>query len=679
MAIQFRPIAVGLVVAALGLCGIAWIDHDQGRTRLQELRLETAMTGRGLAGSVNTALQRHVVGMEQMANFWENSQEVTEGEFDQFAASTLRFNSHCLRIVAVDALAKVRWVYPVEPNRSLIGFDVRTHREGFETYTRARETHRAAISAPLLLVGGARGFAVTAPIFRGADFSGAVVCSLRMDEFFDGVVVPEVAERYGETVSDAGTVLFESGGAAVAAAAIRSTDTVEVAGRVWSVSVAPLPGIVSARLGSGRVALWIFGVLAALLAGAGSGILNKRALDTRGQLAAQGVAIKETRGRLETAMQQLIQAEKMTALGELVSGVAHEINNPLASILGYTQLSLRQDIPSGTKRYIEIAASEAERAGRIVRNLLTFARKHTPEKKNVDLNEIVKKALALKAYHLRMSRITVVEDLQADLPRTLLDPHQVQQVLLNLLNNAEQALLEVTGERTIRIATRVRDGGLRVSISDTGPGVPIDLRGRVFEPFFTTKAEGKGTGLGLSICQGIVEQHGGTITIEGDAGSGATFVITLPIMLGRRATDNEDIPHSSMPMGPLRILIVDDEPAVVSFLADLLAGKGHIVETAADVPEAREKIAAGTFDAIVSDMKMPHGSGRDVHAAAIRRSAELGTRIIFTSGDGTSAETQRFVHEVGAPMVLKPFSILVIEDAIARIVSPAVESGRGLD
>jgi signal transduction histidine kinase/ActR/RegA family two-component response regulator len=613
--------------------------------------------------------------MQQMANFWENSTEVTEAQFDQFAASTLSFNSYCLRIVAVDADAKVRWVYPVEPNRSLVGFDIRTHPEGYEAIARARATHRAALSAPLVLVGGAKGFAVTAPIFRGADFAGAVVCSLRVEDFFNALVVPEVVKRYGETVTDSGSVLFESEGAVVAASNIRSTDRVEIAGRVWSVSVAPLPAVVSARLGSGRAALWTLGSLVALLAGLGVAIATERALATHRRLRDQGAAFDETRGRLDKAMQQLIQAEKMSAIGELVSGVAHEINNPLASILGYTQLALRHDTSAPVRKYIETAAAEAERAGRIVRNLLTFSRKHAPQKRNVDLNEVVTKALALKVYHFRAGRIALVEDLESGLPRTLLDAHQIQQIVLNLLNNAEHAVAELSGERTIRVATRKDDGRLQLTVSDNGPGVPSDLRERVFEPFFTTKGEEKGTGLGLSICKGIVDQHSGAIRVEGEPGRGATFVIEFPIVIGRRATDNDEAPRPSQPVPTLRILIVDDEPSVRSVLVDLLESKGHTVETAADVPEAQERIAAGEFDAIVSDMKMPHGSGRDVYAAALSKSTDLEKRIVFTTGDGSSAETQRFLRETGATVLLKPFSLHEIEDAIARLVRP-VEVGK---
>lgn len=163
MVVRFRTVAAGFVVTAMGLCGIAWIDHDQTVKREHDLELQTKITGRDLTSRVDASLQRHIVGIEQMANFWENSSDVTESEFNQFAASTLGLNPLCLRIVALDQVGKVRWVYPAEPNRFLIGFDVRTHREGYETFTRARETHNAALSAPLVLVGGARGFAITAP------------------------------------------------------------------------------------------------------------------------------------------------------------------------------------------------------------------------------------------------------------------------------------------------------------------------------------------------------------------------------------------------------------------------------------------------------------------------------------------------------------------------------------
>jgi two-component system NtrC family sensor kinase len=419
------------------------------------------------------------------------------------------------------------------------------------------------------------------------------------------------------------------------------------------------------------------GALVALMGGLGVALATERALATRRRLRDQGVVIAETRGRLDTAMQQLIQAEKMTALGELVSGVAHEINNPLASILGYTQLALRKGVPAHLTTYIETAAAEAERAGRIVRNLLTFARKHAPEKRNADLNDVVRKALALKVYQFRVGRIALVEDLEPGLPRTLLDAHQIQQIVLNLLNNAEHALDEVPGERAIRVTSRKDDGWLRLSISDNGPGVPFALRERVFEPFFTTKGEQKGTGLGLSICKGIVEEHGGAIRVESEPGRGATFVVEFPIVEGRRATDNDEAPRLAPPISPLRILIVDDEATVLSFLVELLQSKGHAVETATDVPEAQRMIAAREFDAIVSDMKMPHGSGKDIHAAALRKSTALGTRIVFTTGDGSSAETKRFLRETGATVLMKPFSIQAIEDAVARLGRP-VEAAKVL-
>jgi signal transduction histidine kinase/CheY-like chemotaxis protein len=662
---RLRPIAAGLVVTALGLAAVAWVDRDQGDKRRKDLGVETEMAGRQFAARAEAALERHLVGIQQMANFWENSDAVRAAEFEPFAASTLELNPLCLRIVALDAGGTVRRVYPFEPNRSLIGFDVRGHREGYETFVRSRRTRKAALSAPLSLVGGARGFVVTAPIFRRGAFDGAVVCSFRVEDFFRALILPEVVDRYALSMRDGDTLLF--GSAAAVISAIRSTESVAIAGRVWNLSIAPLPAVVSARVNGGRAALWTLGLLVCLLAGSGVAAATDRALSTARRLSAQGKAIEETRGRLDTAMQQLIHAEKMTALGELVSGVAHEINNPLATVLGYTQLALRQDMPPAARRYIETAADEAERAGGIVRNLLTFARKHAPERHYVDLNGIAERTLELKAYHFRAGQIALVQDLEPGLPETMLDRHQMQQVLLNLLNNAEHALSGVSGARTIRVATRATPNTLRLSVSDSGPGVPEILRRRVFEPFFTTKGEESGTGLGLSVCKGIVEEHGGAIWVEGEPGCGATFVVELPIATGRRAADSVDSGSEPSSVHSLRILVVDDEPAVRSFLVDLLQAKGHEVDTAADVPEAEQKIGAGEFDVIVSDMKMPHGSGKDVYAAALRRSPELGKRIVFTTGDGASAETQRFIRDTGAAVVLKPCRIQVIEAAIARV------------
>jgi two-component system NtrC family sensor kinase len=377
-------------------------------------------------------------------------------------------------------------------------------------------------------------------------------------------------------------------------------------------------------------------------------------------------------------MQQLIQAEKLSALGELVAGVAHELNNPLASIMGFLQLLLARDLPSDVKRRIETVYSEAERMAKIVKNLLTFGRKHTPEKKYLGLNGIVEKTIEIKTYQFKVNQIQVETDLQPGLPMTMLDFHQIQQVLINLLNNAEHAMAEQGRGGTLRFRTRVVGGRLELRVSDTGPGIPIEAQARVFEPFYTTKKEGKGTGLGLSICYGIVKEHGGGIRVESQPGKGTTFILDFPIVAAPAA-----LPVAPGPRGdrraPLRILVVDDEQAVSEYLVELLTARGHRVDTAADVPEALQKIARSEIDLIISDMRLPQGTGRDVHRAAALKEAALASRMIFMSGDGQSEEVLRFVREAGGQMVPKPCTVGDIERAIGRALgtgAPAPGAGR---
>ena len=375
--------------------------------------------------------------------------------------------------------------------------------------------------------------------------------------------------------------------------------------------------------------------------------------------------LTQTQGRLDVAMGQLMQAEKMTALGELVAGVAHEINNPLSTIMGYTQLLLAKGLPAEIQRRLDIMHSEANRLAKIVKNLLTFARKHPPEKKHLGLNGIIEKTLELKAYHFRASQIVVEKDLAADLPPTMLDFHQIQQVVLNLLNNAEQAIVEVKRGGTLRLTTRQAGDRIECRISDDGPGVPPEIAERIFEPFFTTKKEGKGTGLGLSLCYGIIQEHGGSIRVEGRPGQGATFVIDLPL-LGNPETARPETPAAETPaLTSLRILVIDDETSIQDLLVELLRNQGHQVDTASDVPEALQKIASNGHDLIISDMKMPNGTGRDIYRAVLQKNARMARRILVTTGDGASAEIKKFLTEAGNEILFKPFKLEDLAKAIA--------------
>lgn len=385
------------------------------------------------------------------------------------------------------------------------------------------------------------------------------------------------------------------------------------------------------------------------------------------------------RRRLE---EQLLQAEKLSAIGQLVAGVAHELNNPLTSISGYTQLLLREQGHSETTREdLQHIHVQAERAARIVQNLLVFAREHKPERRSVNLSDIVRDTLALRAYQLRVDNIHVSLEYAQDLPQTVADPYQLQQVVLNLINNAHQAMVERGGinRLTLRTGVEQREGGdgtsgvpmVQFSVGDTGVGIPPSSLSRIFDPFYTTKPVGQGTGLGLAICFGIVQEHGGRIWVESDVGKGTTVFVDLPIANGQ-FIDEAELPSeatetNSMPSA--RVLIVDDEEPVSSLLSRLLRDLGHATVVVNSGAEALGLLDRDTFDLVLTDVKMPGMTGFELHGAIARRDAELATRLVFVTGDTLSAATQARIAQTGNPFIAKPFKIEQLETLIRLLLA----------
>ncbi len=662
----------GGILAALAVTGaVVWLERQGATATRQDVVRQTEVVARQFSSRIAATLDRHRVGLEQFANFWSASEEVTVQEFRGFAAKTVALTPLCRRISMVDGEMRIRWVYPPDAEQQFAGFDVQTHALGYRALARARSEARAILSPPLELLDGTQGLVLGVPIQKDGEFLGSLVCAIRASDFFQTLVLPEVAGLYVQAVSDEGVLLYASDPAAknLFSLPVTTSKSIEFAGRRWDIAVAPRPEVLAAKLAHERLTFWILGSVAALMAGLGAAVVTERQWRTRRDLQLKEHALRETRHDLEEAIEQLLQAEKLATLGELVAGVAHELNNPLASVLGYSELALRADPPEKVRRYLQIAMSEAERAGKIVRNLLTFARKQASEKKPQFLNEIVEKTLELRAYHFRTSQIRVERDFDPTLPKTMLDGQQIQQVVLNLLNNAAQAIAERGRGGTIRVVTRRAGDRMQLVVSDDGPGVPPEVQARIFEPFFTTKKDGKGTGLGLPLCSRIVEEHGGRIWVESKPGEGATFVVELPIVEGREGTD--DTPRAAeavaLPAG-LRILLVDDEPGVQAFFSDLLQGRGHHVETTSDVPEALERLAASHFDLIIADLRMPHGTGEDIYRAAKRKSPRLARRIIFTTGENVSPRTEHLVQDLGVAVLHKPCKIEEIERALAQVI-----------
>jgi len=371
--------------------------------------------------------------------------------------------------------------------------------------------------------------------------------------------------------------------------------------------------------------------------------------------------------------EQLIQSEKMSAIGQLVSGVAHELNNPLAGIAAFAQLLLSEKrFPPDQRTAAEMIYAEARRASRIVQNLLTFARQHKPERTPTSVNQVLDDTLELRGYELRVRGIEVAREYDDDVPDTLTDAHQLQQVFLNLITNAEQAMerRQRSGQR-LTVRTRFTGSHIRIEVEDTGVGIPPNLLERIFNPFFTTKPTGSGTGLGLSISLGIVREHGGRIWAEnvpggpgGGGGGGARFTIELPVVTPREAGEPAPVTPAAPAGERLRILVVDDEASVRVALQRYLAGRGHEIETTASGRDALARLREGTFDAVVVDMRMPDLSGEELYGELRVGDHAHAERVIFTTGQLVDDQVRRFLASTGRPCVAKPFEFSAFEQVL---------------
>jgi len=366
--------------------------------------------------------------------------------------------------------------------------------------------------------------------------------------------------------------------------------------------------------------------------------------------------------------QQLLQSDKLAAIGQLISGVAHELNNPLTVVMGFSQLLLRDEtIPPSVRADVEKIYKEADRARRIVQNLLTFARSHKPQRSPISINEVLERTLELRLYEMAVHNISVHKDLDPALPLMMGDFYQLQQVFLNIINNAVEAMVgSGKGGGSLAITTRRMGNTLRVTISDTGPGIPPEHMGRIFDPFFTTKE--KGTGLGLSISYGIIQEHGGTISVEPRREGGVTFIVDLPAMEeGWKEAEEES--QLLPPPARRRILVIDDEAPILDLLQTALSREGFQVEVAQKGEEALEKLAQGSYDLIISDLRMPHMDGATLHKVLQSRWPHLLNRVLFLTGDVASPGVQEFFREVRAPYLVKPFTIDEVRSAISKLLA----------
>jgi len=345
--------------------------------------------------------------------------------------------------------------------------------------------------------------------------------------------------------------------------------------------------------------------------------------------------------------EQLIQSEKMSAIGQLIAGVAHDLNNPLASVVGFSDF-----------------LAEAERAATIVKNLLSFARSQQGERTRQPIGALLDSTLALLRNQLMAHKVEATLEVEPGLPDVEVNANQLKQVFVNVINNACQAIASDAPSGRIWITARRAHDSIAVSVTDSGPGITEEVAARVFEPFFTTKREGEGTGLGLSISQGIMKEHGGHITLDTRPGGGATFTLELPI--GARTARAEVAPVPPGESKPLSILVVDDEPHILHYMRATLESWGHTVEVASDGTYALERALAGAFDVIICDLRMPHLSGREMYTKLARQDPRVAERIIFATGDTVRGDTLQFLEALGRPYLHKPFTLAELRAALGH-------------
>jgi two-component system NtrC family sensor kinase len=381
---------------------------------------------------------------------------------------------------------------------------------------------------------------------------------------------------------------------------------------------------------------------------------------------------------LQETQAQLVQAAKLSAVGQLVSGVAHELNNPLSVVIGYGQILLSRGVPEEARGPIELIISQGGRMAKIVQSLLLFSRQRKPERRPVDLREIIQQILTLRDTQLALSSIRLETEFDPDLPPAEGDPHQLQQVFLNLILNAEQAIVGsgMGGRRIgdcIRVTTSSRHESDRTwvvaQVTDNGAGIPAEVLPRIFEPFFTTKRVGEGTGLGLSVSYGIAEQHGGRLSVESESGH-TVFTLLLPAASTSGAEDAATAESARAAVGEgqgRRVLVVDDEPAVVEMVTSVLDRKGWRVDVASGGRAALERLRQARYDLVVSDIRMPEMDGAELYRTAVAERHELVTRFLFMTGDTANPEAWRFLQDTSVPVIEKPFTPRALLRAVERV------------
>jgi len=360
----------------------------------------------------------------------------------------------------------------------------------------------------------------------------------------------------------------------------------------------------------------------------------------------------------------------MSAVGQLIAGVAHELNNPLTAILGYSQLLESEGLNERALDYVGKLFRQAQRTHRVVQNLLSFARQRQPQREEVDLRKVLDETLALRDYDLKTNNITVEKESPNQAIPVIADPHQIEQVYLNIINNAVDAILETGKQGKLKIRIFRENGHVCTQFADDGPGIKDPKR--IFDPFYTTKSVGKGTGLGLSICYGIVKEHGGDITAHNGPESGAVMEVRLPVAAHTKTTPEPEVAAPPKREGAIggRVLLVEEEDAVLEFERDVLAGAGATVVTAKKSQDVKTRLLSEPFDALIMNGKLPGDwSAQETYAWLKENCPGMEKHVLFTySNGGELADARSFLQENNLAYLAKPFEVADLISQARRLL-----------
>jgi PAS domain S-box-containing protein len=382
---------------------------------------------------------------------------------------------------------------------------------------------------------------------------------------------------------------------------------------------------------------------------------------------------------LRKTQEQLLQSEKMSAVGQLIAGVAHELNNPLTAILGYAQLLETEGLNDRAQDYVGKLFKQAQRTHRVVQNLLSFARQRKPQRDEVDIRKVLDETLALRDYDLKINNIRVERELPAEPMQVVADPHQIEQVFLNIINNSVDAILETGKPGKLKIRVYCENGHICTQFADDGPGLKDPKR--IFDPFYTTKSVGKGTGLGLSICYGIVKEHGGDITAGNGADGGAVVEVRLPASVPEIATAETTPTAVRRREGAIdgRVLLLEEEEAVLEFERDVLAGAGASVVTARKSQDVKTRLLSEPFDALIMNGKTPGDwNAKEAYTWLKENAPGMETHVLFTFSNGLEqGDTRAFLQENNVPYLVKPFEVADLIAQARRLLQKALAAASG--